>query len=498
MGPDKDKIEFFPLAVLLLMALVIGFMPLPWDPDLWFHLADGEYILAHKAVPKTDPFSFTATGQLWVPHSWLFDVGAVAVWRNVGPRAAEAGMAVVFMVAIVISFSILVNRGVNPIWAVAICLGLAIAAGNTRGIRPQVFSLLLCNLVIFLLVKHQYRPRLRLLVYLPVVFLVWAQIHGAAVMGLIVAGVWLAGRVISKGRSNDQGEDMASKTMPCHPEDRMKGWREVLIGVGALGLSVITVLMTPHQINLFQYLALTMKLGALAHTQEWQVPRLLPVEKPDIYLYLLIAGVMVLLGRSGRRVGWAPMGVCVALILLGLTGVRHIPLACIGAVPLIAEALANGEEFSVKQISLSWKSFAATVGIALVLLGGLWRYPMEIHKRYASREAVNGVKALCGLQRPLRVFTTHNTGSYVLFGCPKFVKVFIDSRPDVYGDKIFNEALAAMNGRGWEEIFTKWKIEAVVLQRQDKLTDILSKHTEWKVLANDTATVTFIRTEEKK
>jgi len=470
---EQGTMDLFPAVVLLLLALAIGFMPLPWDPDLWFHLADGAYILTHGTIPKTDPFSFTAAGQLWVPHSWLFDVGAAAVWTHWGPRAAEAVMAVAFMLTVAISFSILVNRGVNPVWAVAICLGLAIAAGNTRGIRPQVFSLLMCNLMIILLVKHQYRPGVRLLVFMPALFLIWAQLHGAAVMGLVVAGVWLAGRVLSKN------------------------WKEVLIGAGALGLSVIATLITPHQINLFQYMALTMKLGALAHTQEWQPPRLLPVGKPDVYLFLLIAAVMVLLSRSGRRVGWAPLGVCTALILLGLTGVRHIPLACIGAVPLIADALAKGEEISIRKLSLSWKSYAITAGAALILLAGLWRYPDEIHKRYASREPINGVKALSTFQRPLRVFTTHNTGSYVLFGGPKYLKVFIDSRPDVYGDKHFSEALAAMNGQNWEAIFIKWNIDAAVLQRQDKLTGILSNHPNWKVLANDPATVTLIRTELK-
>ena len=91
----REHVDVLPVAPMALLALLIGFMPLPWDPDLWFHLADGNYILSHHAVPQADPFSFTKQGELWVPHSWLFDVAASLVWSGLGAQTAEACMAVV-------------------------------------------------------------------------------------------------------------------------------------------------------------------------------------------------------------------------------------------------------------------------------------------------------------------------------------------------------------------------------------------------------------------
>jgi hypothetical protein len=183
-----------PAAVLMLLTLLIGFMPLPIDPDLWFHLADGEYILGSHHVPTTDPFSFTRDGSVWMPHSWLFDMGTALSWHHVGPRATEAIMALAFMLAAILSFSLLCSRGVTPLTAAVACAGLAIAAGNTRGVRPQVLSMLLCGYLILLCVRHRYRPRRILLVAMPAIFFLWAQLHAACVMGLMAVAAWLCGR----------------------------------------------------------------------------------------------------------------------------------------------------------------------------------------------------------------------------------------------------------------------------------------------------------------
>ena len=95
-----------PIAAVVLLSALIGFQSIPSDPDLWFHLADGRMILANGCVPSADPFSFTRANELWVPHSWLFDVLAATSWDRLGPRATEAVMALAYMVTFVVSFRI--------------------------------------------------------------------------------------------------------------------------------------------------------------------------------------------------------------------------------------------------------------------------------------------------------------------------------------------------------------------------------------------------------
>ena len=47
--------------------------------DYWWHLRTGELIVDLGTVPKSDPYSFTASGEPWIDSHWLHQVGLYAV-----------------------------------------------------------------------------------------------------------------------------------------------------------------------------------------------------------------------------------------------------------------------------------------------------------------------------------------------------------------------------------------------------------------------------------
>ncbi|MCG3128003.1 MAG: hypothetical protein CHACPFDD_02876 [Phycisphaerae bacterium] len=467
-----------PRAVAVVLAALIGFVPIPRDPDLWFHLADGEYILTHGHVPQRDPFSFTRRDAPWVPHSWLFDVLAAASFRTSGARGAEAGMALVFAGAIAISFEILRRRGVPPMTALGLCGLVAIGAGNARGVRPQVFSLLFANIVLLWLVMHAERRRAWLPWALGLLLVIWAQFHSACVMGVLVVLLWWAGRTI---------EAVFARTI----RELGAELRGLLL---AAIVSAVAILATPHVMTHYQYVLLTMRLAYLhEHVEEWQAPAALAWELPDIYAYVLLAGVLALLARTARRAGWAETAVGGAMIVLALSGVRHIALAWIAAVPLAAARLGTQDSGAMRALPVGWRGrWATTIAVGGVLLA-FWRYPCDAGARYLAVEPVRGTAALAELGRPLRVFTTYNTGAYVLWAGAGRLAVFVDSRADVYGDALLRRAEKAQQGVGWEATFEEFAVEVAVLERGDRLAGILRGATGWRVLAEDANALTFVR-----
>ena len=65
------------LFIFFVLGLSLGLAGAPQtfnDGDVSWHVATGEWILRHQAVPATDPFSFTAGGQPWVAMEWSADV----------------------------------------------------------------------------------------------------------------------------------------------------------------------------------------------------------------------------------------------------------------------------------------------------------------------------------------------------------------------------------------------------------------------------------------
>src|SRR5512137_3039986 len=44
------------------------------DPDTYWHIAAGHWILQHLSVPSSDPFSHSMPGAAWIAHEWLSEV----------------------------------------------------------------------------------------------------------------------------------------------------------------------------------------------------------------------------------------------------------------------------------------------------------------------------------------------------------------------------------------------------------------------------------------
>src|SRR3954470_10961426 len=59
------------VGVLLLAAALGSSKSIFNDGDVSWHIATGQWILQHGAIPRTDPFSFTWAGKPWVPIEWL-------------------------------------------------------------------------------------------------------------------------------------------------------------------------------------------------------------------------------------------------------------------------------------------------------------------------------------------------------------------------------------------------------------------------------------------
>src|SRR3954453_10170656 len=63
------------LMVLSLSALPILAVLRPvTDPDIWWHLRVGQWVVEHGALPANDPFSLPGLDKPWVAYSWLYEV----------------------------------------------------------------------------------------------------------------------------------------------------------------------------------------------------------------------------------------------------------------------------------------------------------------------------------------------------------------------------------------------------------------------------------------
>src|SRR3982751_3726706 len=79
-GPRQSPLPLF-VAVLLIPAVLGSSSTIFNDGDVSWHIATGQWIIDHRAIPHTDPFSFTWAGKPWVPIEWLAEVFYAAAYR---------------------------------------------------------------------------------------------------------------------------------------------------------------------------------------------------------------------------------------------------------------------------------------------------------------------------------------------------------------------------------------------------------------------------------
>jgi hypothetical protein len=195
----------------LVVFLVLTFSPagknMLADADTGYHIRAGDYILESRTVPKHDIFSFIPRLSLDGPR-WLSEV-VMAVFHRI---SGLTGVVLFFSLLISLTYALLfrymrVYRR-NIVFDVLIIL-LALVSSQIHWLaRPHIFSLLLMVVWYHLLDSYQ-NDRGGHLVLLPLIMLLWVNLHGGYLTGFILTGVYFLGNLIGYFRSREEEKERA-------------------------------------------------------------------------------------------------------------------------------------------------------------------------------------------------------------------------------------------------------------------------------------------------
>ena len=210
--PSASDLIF--VALLGLLAFTALSVRLLGDAGIGWHIRTGQLILATHAIPHVDPFSSTAGsvtgGQPWFAWEWLYDV--IVGWLD---RAAGLNGVVLFTALIIAglfawTFRLLLRRGTNFLVALVLTLLAASAAMIHFQARPHVVSWLLTVVWFWILESQEERcagahsdsshadsdsPGSWPLWVLPLLMVVWVNVHGGFLIGFALLAIYWAGAV---------------------------------------------------------------------------------------------------------------------------------------------------------------------------------------------------------------------------------------------------------------------------------------------------------------
>lgn len=471
------------VGVLVYLYVLYGGSALLNDGDTFWHIATGQWILQHGAVPSVDPFSHTMPGAPWTAHEWLSEVLLAGAHQLGGWTGVVALTGLMFSTAIALLTRALL-KSIEPIYALVFAIYAVLMTASHLLARPHILATPLMIIWLIELVRasdEQRRPSLWLL---PLMTL-WANMHGGFTLGLALVGPFALEAVIA-ARQEQRAIPVA------------KSWATFLL------LAIASSLVTPHgpQGILFTWHVLFNSSYALAHIGEWASPNFHGLQVLEIWLL----GGLALFMYQGLRLPPMRLLLLLGLLHLGLKHVRYVELLGLLVPVFLAAPLAvqwqqrrQGKQ-QLEAVDLFFQKLAqpAGSGATLLILTFLLSFtvlvskikPTQMDESSAPTLAIKAVQEV-GLRGP--VLNEYGWGGHLIYAN---IAPFIDGRADIYGDdflKIYIEAIGLKESDGLEKLLAQYKIEWTLLPPGSPAIALLDHLSEWRRLYADKTAVVHVK-----
>ncbi len=446
------------------------------DPDLWWHVKNGQNILATHHWPTVDPYSSTVAGQPWMAYEWFGEIvlGTVArIGGLVGLDIFLIAFSSVVMLAIYWYATLRCGKSKAGFLSAGILCSLAFASFT---LRPQMFGYLylVATLILLELFRKGYQRAVWLL---PPIFLLWVNTHGSWIIGLgvvfvtIAAGIW--------------GFQMGSVTA--------KAWTQkqrIQLELAFLG-SLAMLAITPYGTETVAYpfeVASKLPIG-VANVLEWQ-PMPFNIVGGKLFLGLLLGFIAA---QVLCKFEWRLEELALFLFgtMMACLHVRFVLIFVPFFAPMLAVIFARWFPRYEREKDKYVLNAALMAGVAAAMV---WFMPTKatLEAKISSEYPTETTKYLAAHPFSGRLFNDYNFGGY-LIGAGQ--KVFIDGRADPFerGGAFSVYLHISQMKPGSFTLLDQYQVTACLLQPDDSLATALASSPQWKKVASDKVSVLYVR-----
>lgn len=442
------------------------------DPDVWWHLRSGEWILQHHALLQTDPFSSVAAGRPWRAYSWLFDIEIQKLYEWLGLTGIVA-----YTMGMVLLFVVLLHRLIRHLqqdFMIGIVLTFA-ACYCLMGLdspRSWWFSIVFFVLELDILMLARRSSKTWQLAWLPLIFAVWANVHIQFIDGLIVLFIALAESLLSRDRTKLESR---IRPLPC---------------LAITALSMLATLVNPYGWEIYKVaFQLATESGLLNQIREFQ-PLAFRSLSDYVVLFLALFAVATL-ARAGR-IAIFEITLLGFAVIMSFRSQRDAWIVVVTACAILAAGIKSNSE---NRFSLKPAAGLSVAGVAVLAAALLFRAShvdnarmQEILSEHMPVRAVEFVKAQ-GYSGPL--FNDLGWGGYLMWDLR--MPVTIDGRAPLYGDDHMNRSLATWSGSpDWSSDPDLARAALVIGPVDSALAQLLRTDSRFRLVFEDKVAAVFI------
>ncbi len=501
--PSLTDVAFL-MPIVFLFTRMDGAKSMLGDGDTGWHIRTGEWILANGRVPRQDMFSFTKPGQAWYAWEWLWDVCFAWLYHHGALASVVSASILVLCVTFALLYRLTLRHCGNPFLAIGTTFLACVCSVLHWLARPHLFTMLFV-VILLMILERVYQGKARWLLATPPLMILWTNIHGGFLAGLIILAGFAAGEALRA-------------MFAAEPQERSLAIQRAK-WFGAAGLaSAAATLVNPYTYHLhthiYRFFSEPYHLQNIVEFQSISFH-----EPAALYLeVVLLLGAVTAGWFIAKHRNFVPLVLIAGWAHLALFSARNIPLFAIIATPFVAQALdetlrglerarvaawvgqvvsgfrKTGAEFA--HMDRPWRihAFSAAVIAVLAILlaspAAIGKLKPEFDPKNYPTQALSVLRA----SPESRIFTGDQWGDYLIYELYPAHKVFIDGRSDFYGQEFEQKFSDLLNVKyDWQQYLDQYRIDTIVLSPTTPLASAIKESCHWRAVYDDQVAIVFRR-----
>lgn len=435
--------------------------------DTWIFLKSGQWIYEYKDIPTHDFLSFTHAGNSWTHVKWGYSLLVYSCYVLFSAPEMITLLQALLLFGIIGSlfmswkilekgdialFSLIQNY--NPLLICVVMLITLMGYEYRLLNRPEIISHLFS--VLFLTVLLKSRTNWRVLLYLPLLQLIWSNMHDAFVIGWVLIALYLFSEFIRLKQKtlNKSSLIVFIILVSC-----------ILISmVNPLGIrAILYPFNLANQLEVNQY---TPELFSFTSKEYWT--------HKEPYIMMVLFLVHFLVWMRGSKKDWFSLLIICSFFILGLRTYRNIAFFILLQCPLLLSyvPVLDKEKKGVplnlilSTLILFVFSFSIITNKYYKALGSSERFGFNVSP-LTTPFGISQYMDKNTIEEP--VFTDYLTSAYLLWEHHPSFKSYIDLRDlDVYSAQDFAHYYNVINNVSlFEKELQKWNIHSIILYTGD-------------------------------
>ena len=452
------------------------------DLDIWWHLKVGDWIVQHLAVPHTGILSRTAANRPWVAYSWGYEVLLSRAYDWFGLLGIGL-YGTLLTLAVAFSVFWMLRRISGRFW-VACLLAVACCYSFLFDImpRPVFFSMILFCVMLTLILEANRSGRVQTLYWLPLVFLLWSNLHIQFIYGLIALALLLGIAWLQRIAAHF-GSEPAFLEPPALP-------------VGALALvlaaCVLATLIGPYSYHLYGVIRGYSR-SKLPYSTIMELQALSFRSSTNYVELLLVAAAFFAVGWQ-KKVDLFKLALLAVACIVAFRTMRDAWFLCLTAAAFIADGLVNEGAREPQEKPLELASVFAVVALVLLLFARATGFTTRgLDRVVSSAFPVNAVNFLRQNPPPGPLYNTFNWGGFLTWYMPQY-PVSIDGRTDLYGEEMDAVSFETESGDlSYKTDPVLNESGVVLLRKTDGLVSALDLDPRFRKTYEDEIAAVFVR-----